>query len=812
MGHFPVGSVADSPVAPGGAIELTAGMIPSGGQPNTTNVAWNGFLAIVNTNIAKAQIAQAITENVPLFMASGQFDVQGQIGVLMQIPVLYGNGANSELRFGTGAGFLDGTVSGGNGLPYTPATADGLGTGLVLGDNTNSYNSIGGLLYNVSITSANRVIGGPPGPILYGSSLSNAPGVTVNGCTNFLILNVTVDGFGIGVDWVNNCGGSSYFNLQCGSYGNNNVGMQLRTASQSGSDIKGYMGWIHGLVAAAMVDGGGDYWYDGGQMGANHGNAMGCSFQAGPAPVVSPTVQNDSISALVVGRNFADGTISVSDNLPGTPSTGGTNGVGAIRIQNVDLEGTRFGWAAFRAYVLMTLTIEDSHIIAYSNPAAPSVTTDATAGIGRCSYTGKSTVRLIGGTISGYFSNVNLLQFHVPSMQPGFQLVVDDPHGQQVTQIAGYNGNAGLANGWTNIDSSGTATNGYATNLCKLSSVGVPYRAGTGGITWQGNGTGTDTGQRADGLGNLQLTSDGNTWVTVATSGSLPIAVDYCATGILPNSPTYAAGVITAGANINLQLDGCTGGLRNGTTLLVPYEASAGGLGGAACGIYAVTQGGSTVGGTPWIITRIAPLAQGTVLPTYQPEPGTLPTPLPIRVNVSTGATKGGTSWYLTNLGQTVGTTALVFVTSQTSATAPPAASVVLPADPTGTASTANPGVMAGLAIPYTPVASGSLLVRFDAQAWSSTALANVRIRGCIGTGAAPANGAAVTGTQYGQTPANVKSVGTTSTQGATISHVGKITGLAVGTTYWLDLAFSTSAGADLANLTNIACTIQEVT
>lgn len=214
---------------------------------------------------------------------------------------------------------------------------------------------------------------------------------------------------------------------------------------------------------------------------------------------------------------------------------------------------------------------------------------------------------------------------------------------------------AGLRGNWLNT----AVDTGAPTNLARLSGITgstIPYTATQGGVR--------DTSgllERHDGSGNKQISTDGITWSTLLTATALPFTyADFCsAGGILPNTPTIAAGVITAGSNTNLHLDGCTGGLPLNTVVLVTGEGGGGGLGTTANGLYYVSQGGS--GAAPWKLTRLAPLAQGTVLPAYLPSQPTLPLSNPITVQVRAGTANSGQMFFLPYSGQTVGTSALVF-------------------------------------------------------------------------------------------------------------------------------------------------------
>jgi hypothetical protein len=108
--------------------------------------------------------------------------------------------------------------------------------------------------------------------------------------------------------------------------------------------------------------------------------------------------------------------------------------------------------------------------------------------------------------------------------------------------------------------------------------------------------------------------------------------------------------------------------------------------------------------------------------------------------------------------------------------------------NPTGTTSTT--GVMAGLAKSFTPTVGTRALIIVSGQATNNTGDAGFKYDLRYGTGAAPANAAALTGTQIGSTITG-SAVASGSTNGVPImpfiTH-GVITGLTPGTAYWFDL------------------------
>ena len=131
------------------------------------------------------------------------------------------------------------------------------------------------------------------------------------------------------------------------------------------------------------------------------------------------------------------------------------------------------------------------------------------------------------------------------------------------------------------------------------------------------------------------------------------------------------------------------------------------------------------------------------------------------------------------------------------------------PANPTGRNSTV--GVMAGLGSLFklTPAYSGRVFVIVAGRLGTNTAGVWAMCGISYGTGTAPANGAASTGTTVG---ANAISLSVGSAASATVPFTCQavITGLTKGTAYWFDLWFGNSASAT-ANLYDLTVTAIEL-
>lgn len=135
------------------------------------------------------------------------------------------------------------------------------------------------------------------------------------------------------------------------------------------------------------------------------------------------------------------------------------------------------------------------------------------------------------------------------------------------------------------------------------------------------------------------------------------------------------------------------------------------------------------------------------------------------------------------------------------------------PSNPMGT--TSATGAMMGLDGSITPVNSGQILIVLSGEVNNSGAGngANFQIR--YGTGTAPGNGIALTGTAVGRlgnmTNDQISGLLATLTPGKKpFSLNSYITGLIVGTAYWIDISLA-AIGGGTATVTDVSISIIEV-
>lgn len=134
-----------------------------------------------------------------------------------------------------------------------------------------------------------------------------------------------------------------------------------------------------------------------------------------------------------------------------------------------------------------------------------------------------------------------------------------------------------------------------------------------------------------------------------------------------------------------------------------------------------------------------------------------------------------------------------------------PARSTSSPADPTGT--TSATAVMMGLAGSVTPTTSGKVNLTMSGIATNATGGESCQLRMRYGTGAAPANGAAASGTTTGGA---INYTSATANAYVPFSVSSYITGLTPSTAYWLDMSLLQISGGT-CNLYSVTIVATEV-
>lgn len=180
--------------------------------------------------------------------------------------------------------------------------------------------------------------------------------------------------------------------------------------------------------------------------------------------------------------------------------------------------------------------------------------------------------------------------------------------------------------------------------------------------------------------------------------------------------------------------------------------------------------------------------------------------------------TTGGTSYALSNDGKTI-----AFWTAASQAgpwtmqnsirgadlISVTAAAGFQPSAPLATTSLTLVMMGLGATVTYKPISTGKVHVTCTGVGQTATAVANWTVGGRYGTGTAPINGAAVTGTRWGG-PAD-KVLRSAATATASDFSLSDLLSLTAGTTYWFDLALDTGNAADAASVSSLSFFLEEV-
>lgn len=126
------------------------------------------------------------------------------------------------------------------------------------------------------------------------------------------------------------------------------------------------------------------------------------------------------------------------------------------------------------------------------------------------------------------------------------------------------------------------------------------------------------------------------------------------------------------------------------------------------------------------------------------------------------------------------------------------------PANPSGT--TSATAVMMGLGVSITPMSTGRLLVLASGAIFNAGIGQGATPQLSTGTGTAPVNGAAVTGTQIGGA---IPYVSATIAGKAPFALQAMGSGFIKGTPVWIDIALSAQT-AGTATLSNLSLTVME--
>jgi len=200
------------------------------------------------------------------------------------------------------------------------------------------------------------------------------------------------------------------------------------------------------------------------------------------------------------------------------------------------------------------------------------------------------------------------------------------------------------------------------------------------------------------------------------------------------------------------------------------------------------------------LTTKASPAAGDFLLLSDQAASGALK-----KATVSSVGTASGVSSIAGNTGAFTLTTG---ITNSTNAIRLSLTNTTLQAQPANPSSTTSAtGVMMGLGTTctLTPSYSGRIKVDFIGAVNNNASNNSIAIRLQYGTGAAPSNGTAISGTQLASTLAINQN---NASNNAPFTQGGIITGLSPGTAYWFDLTLS--ASANTSTMVNVSCNAME--
>lgn len=208
---------------------------------------------------------------------------------------------------------------------------------------------------------------GVRGPIVTPSKTSKA-GVCCDAVLFCSLSRIAVDQHDIGFDFINNCYGSTGYNLRSG-YGTCNVALNLRNGFQSGSDLSFYNSWLSGEVAGVHIsgDGGGFHFY-GGQISAGQQSSSAM------------------VGAAVVGKDYESG----------------TTGRSSVTFDGIDFEGYH-KCAAIRTFSEVTVRVNGCAFL------GTATTTERATGIVEITNALNSRFFWVGNAWTGDFSAPTLI-------------------------------------------------------------------------------------------------------------------------------------------------------------------------------------------------------------------------------------------------------------------------------------------------------------------------------------------------------------------------------------------------------------------
>lgn len=298
-----------------------------------------------DTAALQAAINAAVTQNRELYIGPGTYRVSSALTM-----------TNNNIRI-TGAGVQRTKIR------ASVAGFDVLTIGNIAGANgAHGFNN--GRIKDLSIQGA-------------GIAANGFAALKLNTTLQYEVSNLQLSDADIGFDMVNNCYGTICSNLRIGFGATVNVGINLRTGQQSGSDMVFTNMWVTGMQAAVHVSGGGGgYHFFGGQLSAGQGT--------------NNTAQ-DAWGTITIGKDY-------------TSQVAG-NGAASIDLHGVSFEGSNYVWL-IRGYDYCEVALHGCALNGINNP-------QQTIGIYKNLNHKGSRLLLSGCAVGGLFSGPSLVVYNL---------------------------------------------------------------------------------------------------------------------------------------------------------------------------------------------------------------------------------------------------------------------------------------------------------------------------------------------------------------------------------------------------------------
>jgi len=131
------------------------------------------------------------------------------------------------------------------------------------------------------------------------------------------------------------------------------------------------------------------------------------------------------------------------------------------------------------------------------------------------------------------------------------------------------------------------------------------------------------------------------------------------------------------------------------------------------------------------------------------------------------------------------------------------------PANPSATSSVSLVMMGLGATLAFTPASTGIVLVSMSGTAQIATGVQTITLGGRYGTGTAPVNGAAASGSRFGASAD--QSLKPAAVASGVAWALTDVLSLVAGTAYWFDIALATGNASDAASLQTIGCSLVEL-